>query len=150
MPARHAPSARSLLTWPLLAWAVIAAGLMVTAPPAFAAGHWQTQAEGVSKAMDAAEAAFAKGDVDGAKRTVTEAYFRDFEDSKLEAAIRKYVGAKRAAEIEKSFATLRKAMGASDAAQVKAVAQSLREAVAVEAAKLDQSKVAPEVFEVNQ
>lgn len=139
MPARHA-----------LARCLIAATLALTALPALAAGHWHTQADNVVKAMDAAEAAFAKGDVDGAKRTVTEAYFQVFEDSKLEAAIRRFVGAKRAAEIEKYFATIRKAMGANDAAQVKAVAQSLREAVAVEAVKLDEAKVAPGVFEVNQ
>lgn len=145
MPARQFVGRR------FVARCLLAGALALAALPALAAnGHWQTQADGVIKAMDAAEAAFAKGDVDGAKRTVTEAYFQIFEDSKLEAAIRKYVGAKRAAEIEKSFATLRKAMGANDAAQVKAVAQSLREAVAAEAAKLDESKVAPGVFEVNQ
>lgn len=134
----------------LITRCLIAAALTLTALPALAAGHWQTQADNVVKAMDAAEAAFAKGDVDGAKRTVTEAYFQVFEDSKLEAAIRRYVGAKRAAEIEKYFATIRKAMGANDAAQVKAVAKDLREAVAAEAAKLDEAKVAPGVFEVNQ
>jgi predicted lipid-binding transport protein (Tim44 family) len=113
-------------------------------------GHWQAQADSVNQAVSAAEAAFAKGDSETGKRAVTEAYFRNFEDSKLEAAIRKYVSAKRAAEIEKSFATLRKAMGAGDAAQVKAVAQSLREAIAAEAKSLDAAKVAPGVFEVNK
>lgn len=130
---------------------MIAAALSLGATAALAdSGHWQAQADGVAQAMDAAEAAFAKGDVDGAKRSVTEAYFRNFEDSKLEAAIRKYVGSKRAAEIEKSFATLRKAMAAKDAGQVKAVAQSLRADIATEARKLDEARVAPNVFEVNQ
>lgn len=123
---------------------------LTTLPAAAASSHWRAQADSVIRAMDAAEAAFAKGDVDGAKRTVTETYFQIFEDTKLEAAIRKYVGAKRAAEMEKLFPTLRKAMTAQDAAQVKAVAQALREAVTIEAAKLDEANVAPGVFEVNQ
>lgn len=139
MPARHA-----------LIACCLAVALTASLPAFAAGGHWQTQADGVIKAMDTAEAAFAQGDLETAKRAVTEAYFQSFEDSKLEAAIRKYVGAKRAAEMEKSFATLRKAIAAKDAAQVKAIAQSLREAVAAEAAKLDQANVAPTVFEVNQ
>lgn len=135
----------------LIARCVLAAALSLTTLPALAAtGHWQTQAEGVARAVDAAEAAFAKGDADAAKRSVTEAYFHSFEDSKLEAAIRKHLGAKHAAEVEKSFATLRKAITANDAGQVKAVAQSLREAVAADAAKLDEAKVHPDVYEVNQ
>lgn len=135
----------------LIARCMVAAALSVGAPAAFAdTGHWQAQADGVAQAVDTAEVAFANGDVDGAKRSVTEAYFSNFEDSKLEAAIRKHVGSKRAAEIEKSFATLRKAMTAKDAAQVKAVAQSLRADIATEARKLDEAKVPPNVFEVNQ
>ncbi|MGE5517804.1 MAG: hypothetical protein ACM31D_18520 [Bacteroidota bacterium] len=130
---------------------MVAAALSLGATAALAdTGHWQAQADSVAQAVDAAEAAFAKGDVESAKRSVTAAYFSNFEDSKLEAAIRKYVGSKRAAEIEKSFATLRKAMAASDAGQVKAVAQSLRADIATEARKLDEAKVAPNVFEVNQ
>lgn len=134
----------------LAAW-LVAATLSLGALPALAdTAYWQTQAESVNQAVNAAEAAFAKGDVDGAKRAVTEAYFHNFEDSKLEAAIRRFVSAKRAAEIEKYFATIRKAMTANDAAGVKAVAQSLREAMLVEAKGLDAAKVAPGVFEVNQ
>lgn len=136
---------------PFLAAWLLAATLSLAGLPAQAqTAHWQAQADSVVQAMNAAESAFAKGDVDGAKRAVTEAYFHNFEDSKLEAAIRKYVSAKRAAEIEKSFATLRKAMTANDAAQVKAIAQSLRDAIASEAKALDAAKVAPGVFEVNQ
>lgn len=135
----------------LFACCLVAAALSLTALPALAdTGHWQAQSDSVGHAVEAAEAAFAKGDIETAKRLVTEAYFINFEDSKLEAAIRKYVGAKRAAEIEKSFATLRKAITAKDAAQVKAVADGLRKDIATEAKTLDDAKVAPGVFEVNQ
>lgn len=135
---------------PLARYLVAAALCLTTLPALAAAGHWQTQAEGVARAMDGAEEAFAKGDLDTAKRLVTDAYFHAFEDSKLEAAIRRFSGAKRAAEIEKSFATLRKAITAKDAAAVKATAQSIREASIAEAKSLDDAKVAPGVFEVNQ
>ncbi|HLO76250.1 MAG TPA: hypothetical protein VK196_07325 [Magnetospirillum sp.] len=132
------------------AW-LIGFALSLGAPPAWAqSGHWQTQADGVNKAVEAAEASFAKGDSEGAKRAVTEAYFRNFEDSKLEAAIRKYVSAKRAAEIEKQFSTMRKAIAANDAGTVKSISHSLRDAIATEARRLDEAKVAPGVFEVNQ
>ncbi|MGE5478020.1 MAG: hypothetical protein ACM3Q1_15290 [Bacteroidales bacterium] len=135
----------------LLARCLVTATLSLTALPALAAaGHWQTQADNVAQAVDAAEAAFAKGDPETAKRLVSEAYFSSFEDSKLEAAIRKHVGAKRAAEIEKSFANLRKAIAAKDGAKVKAIAQGLRTDIAAEAKTLDEAKVAPGVFEVNQ
>lgn len=135
----------------LLALALIAAPLL-TAPLSAQAdgGHWQTKAEDVGKAVTAAETTFLKGDVDGAKRAVTEAYFGHFEETKLEGAMRKHIGAKRAAEVEKMFATLRKAMGANDSAQVKAVAQGLRDAMKTDAKILDDAKVSPDVYEVNQ
>lgn len=125
---------------------MIAAG----APAGAAEGHWMAQAMGVSQAVDRAEASFAKGDVDGGKRSLTEAYFQNFEDSKLEAAIRRHVSAKRATEIERQFAAMRKAMSANDAAAVKAAGQAIRDAVTSEAKDLDAAKVAPGVFEVNQ
>ncbi|MBX9634610.1 MAG: hypothetical protein K2X44_06480 [Magnetospirillum sp.] len=142
MPCRHAFLLRA-------AFAVLLFTAGATIAHA-AEGHWMAQAMGVARAVDDAEASFAKGDVNGGKRGLTEAYFQNFEDSKLEAAIRKYVGAKRATEIEKLFAAMRKAMTANDPAQVHTVGQSIREAVIAEAAGLDAAKVAPGVFEVNQ
>lgn len=131
--------------------ATLAVLLVTAALPALANdGHWMTQAQGVAKVVDAAEANFAKGDVAGGKRALTEAYFQNFEDTKLEAAIRKYVSAKRATEIERHFAAMRKAMTANDAAQVKSSGQAIREAITAEAKGLDAAKIAPGVFEVNQ
>jgi hypothetical protein len=126
-----------------------------TALPASAAdvnpgNHWKTQAEDVAKSLDAAEEIFAKGDVAAAKRGLTEAYFHHFEDSKLEAAIRRFIGAKRASQIERMFSDMRKAMTANDAAEVKRLGAAMREAVAKDAKILDEEKVAPGVFEVNQ
>lgn len=138
----------SLLPYCTAAFLLIMAGL--AAPVAAADDHWLRQAQGVAGAVDKAEADFAKGDIDNAKRALTEAYFQHFEDSKLEAAIRRHVSAKRAAEIEKLFSTMRKAMTAKDAAQVKSVAQSIRDQITAEAKGLDAEKIAPGVFEVNQ
>jgi predicted lipid-binding transport protein (Tim44 family) len=129
---------------------LVAAVLLLSSPALAASGHWQAQADGVNRALSAAEASFAKGEIDTAKRAVTTAYFQDFEDSKMEAAIRKHVSAKRATEIEKLFAALRKAMTAGDAAQVTAAAAELRGAISGEAQRLDAAQVPAEVFEVNQ
>jgi high-affinity iron transporter len=136
----------------LLLSAAALASMLLALPPASAGeeGYWVGHAGAVAKAVTEAEAHFAKGDLDGAKRLLTEAYFQHFEDTKLEAAIRRNIGAKRAAQIEKFFPTIRKAMTAGDAAQVKEMAQQLREAVAADAKTLDAEKVAPGVFEVNQ
>jgi high-affinity iron transporter len=128
----------------------VLAGLLLTAPAQAEGGHWQTQAEGINRAVTAAETTFAKGDVENGKRAVTAAYFQDFEDSKMEAAIRKHISAKRASELEKQFSNLRKAMGAGDAPQVKAIAAELRGAIAADARALDDAKVPAEVYEVNK
>lgn len=135
----------------LFALALIAAPLLASPMTAKAdGGHWQAKAEDVGKAVTAAETIYLKGDLDGAKRAVTEAYFGHFEETKLEGAMRKHIGAKRAAEVERMFATLRKAMTANDSAQVKAVAQGLRDAMTADAKILDAAKVSPDVYEVNQ
>lgn len=131
----------------LLALAFLA---VVAATPAAAGDYWQGVARSVAAKVDEAEAAFAKGQADAAKRTLNEAYFKSFEDSKLEAAIRKEVSARRAGEIEKMFATLRKAMGAGDAGAVKATAAEIRAAVASEAKSLDAANLSPDVFKVNE
>lgn len=122
------------------------------AMPATAAtdNYWATQAEDVAKSVDTAVETFTKGDAAAAKRGLTEAYFHHFEDSKLEAAIRRFISAKRAAEIEKMFSTMRKAMTANNAAEVKQLAAAMREAITAEAKTLDAEKVTPGVFEVNQ
>lgn len=136
---------------PPLALGLIVASLWLTPASALAAStHWQAQADRVAQAVTHAEQVFAKGDVAGGKRAVTEAYFHVFEDTKLESAIRRFVSAKRAAEIERHFATIRKAMGAGNAGEVTSVAQQLREAVDAEAKALDAAEIAPGVFEVNQ
>lgn len=142
----HRP--RTLFTRLALAAFFVTAGAIL--PAAAADNYWVTQAEDVAKSVDAAVETFAKGDAAGAKRSLTEAYFHHFEDSKLEAAIRRFISAKRAADIEKMFSTMRKAMTANDAAEVKQLAAAMREAIAADAKTLDAEKVAPGVFEVNQ
>lgn len=130
---------------------LLAACLTLLAFPSLAAeGYWQGVAKTVIEAVDRGEAAHAKGDTDSARRAVLEAYFKRFEDSKMEAAIRKGISAKRAAEIERMFDAMRKAAGGSDAAALKTAAQTLRTAVAEVGKVLDDANVSPAVFEVNQ
>jgi predicted ATPase len=133
------------------AFFALAAGPTLAAPAETNPGnHWKIQAEDVAQSLTTAEDIFAKGDVAAAKRSLTESYFHHFEDSKLEAAIRRFIGAKRATEIEKMFSDMRKAMTANNADEVKRLGKAMRDAVAVDAKTLDAEKVAPGVFEVNQ
>jgi hypothetical protein len=133
---------------------LVAAGLTVLllqAGHAFAAeGHWARVASGVGQSLDEAEALFAKGDAQGAKRAINDAYFARFEDTKLEAAIRKEIGARRAYEIEKLFGTMRKAAGGGDASTLKDASAQIRAAVVKDASQLDAAKIPPDVFQVNQ
>lgn len=123
---------------------------MMGASPAWADPYWANQAIDVNKAITAAEETFTKGDLTGAKRGLTEAYFHHFEDSKLEAAVRRFISAKRATQVEKMFSDMRKAMTAGKADEVKSIADELRAAVTADAKTLDAENVAPGVFEVNQ
>lgn len=133
----------------LLTTACLLASAM--AMPAFAAdSHWMTKAEDVNQAITVAETAYSKGDIDSGKRALTEAYFRHYEDSKLETAVRAHISAKRAAEVEKQFALIRKAMTAKDSAQVANLSKALREAMITDAKSLDNDKVPPDVLEVNK
>jgi hypothetical protein len=139
------------MTMPRCRTALFAAALMLYVLPAMAAeGHWQSIAAQVAATVGEVEAAFARGDGDGAKRLINEAYFSRFEDSRLEIAIRKEISGKRAGEIERLFADLRKAVTAKDAAQVKRIAAQVRDALIADAKSLDDAKVSPELFKVNQ
>ncbi len=115
-----------------------------------AEGHWAGAAASLSASLGKVEELSAKGDIPGAKLAITEAYFGVFEDLKFEAAIRRFVGAKRAADLERKFADLRKAVVAKEAGKVQEIIQSLRTETAAEAKVLDDAKVTPDVFEVNQ
>lgn len=128
----------------LLLWM---AGLM---PADAAEAYWQGVAGGVSATLAEAEAASARGEVDAAKRAINEAYFRRFEDAKLEAAIRKEVSAKRAAQIERMFADMRKAVTAGDQGAAAKFATEIRQALTADAKALDAAKISPDVFAVNQ
>ena len=125
--------------------------LWVAATPSGAAEpYWQKVAASVSATLAEAEAASRRGEVDLAKRGINQAYFGRFEDTKLEAAIRKEVSAKRATQIERMFADMRKAVTAGDQPAVGKAAAEIRDALAADAKALDAAKVAPEVFKVNE
>jgi high-affinity iron transporter len=120
------------------------------AAPALAGEYWQGVARTVSAGVEQAEASFAKGDGDGAKRLINDTYFQKYEESRLEGAVRKEISAKRAAEVEKMFADLRKAVTAKDATGVKSTAAGLKAALAADAKTLDAANVSPDVYQVNQ
>lgn len=123
---------------------------MAAAPAGAAEGHWQGVADKVIAAVGEVEARFAAGDDAGARKALTAAYFGNFEDSKMEAAIRKEMGQSRAVEVEGMFGGIRKAIKAQDKTAVQSIAEELRQALRTDGAALDAAKIPPEVFAVNQ
>ncbi len=127
-----------------------AVGLLICGVGLAADGHWRATAQRVAAAIDDVQAKFAAGDTAAARSALTEAYFGRFEDSKMEAAIRKEIGGSRAVEVEGMFGNMRKAIKAKDAETVQQTADSLRQALAEDAKALDAAGVPAEVYEVNR
>ncbi|MBF0335332.1 MAG: hypothetical protein HQL40_17075 [Alphaproteobacteria bacterium] len=124
--------------------------LLAATPPAWAGDYWRGVAAETKAAVNAAERAFAANDQTAALAAVTTAYFGKFEGLKMEAAIRKEIGAKRAFQVEKLFGEMRKAIKAADAAAVASIANDLGGALAEDAAKLDAAAISPDVYEANK
>lgn len=124
--------------------------LLAAAGPALAGDYWRGVAAETDAAVGEARRAFAASDQTAALAAVTTAYFGKFEGLKMEAAIRKEIGAKRAFQVEKLFGDLRKAIKAADAAAVTAISNDLGAALAEDAAKLDAAAISPDVYEANK
>lgn len=112
--------------------------------------YWQTVAARVATKIDSVHERFRAGDGRAARQALTEAYFAEFEDSKMEAAIRKELGIDRARQLEGAFGTLRKAVKSNDGGAVNRLAAELKAALASDGKRLDAAGVPPEVFAVNQ
>src|SRR5574341_2417747 len=82
--------------------------------PVFAAPPppWSRVAAEISETLDRAAAAYAGGAPARGVELVSEAYFGHFEESGLEIAIRRYVSARRARELERMFAGIRQGITA--------------------------------------
>lgn len=132
--------------------AVLALALLALPAPAAMAGgaYWQEMAQEIAALVDDAVAQYEAGDGKAAGRAVIQAYFGQFESRKMEAAIRKEIGGKRAFAVEKLFGNLRKAVKQDDQSAVRGIAAELRAALAEDGKALDAIGVPPEVFQVNQ
>ncbi|WP_456447275.1 hypothetical protein [Thiolapillus sp.] len=113
--------------------------------------HWQQIARQIGDSITQAEQHYAAGKVKDARSAVVKAYFSQFEDSKMEAAMRMELGAKHTWQVEKSFGRLRNAIknGASTK-ETASIAEEIRTNIAIDAKKLDAAGISPQVFEVNQ
>ena len=115
------------------------------------ANHWSGVAQRIVGHLDQALQSYRKGDAKGARRAVIAAYFGEFEDSKMEAAMRMQLGAKYTWKVEKRFGALRKAIKAGTSPEELAtMTRELQEILARDAEQLDQAGIDPKVFEVNQ
>lgn len=120
-------------------WFIVAVALVLlaVAPVRAETGQWRRVADNVARTVTAAEENFNRGDLGGAKRLLTEAYFSHFEGGELEAAIRGGRGSRRALEVETMFSRVRSAMGAGNGRRVVDLVTELNTAVRSEADKLD-------------
>lgn len=136
------------LRWPLALLLMICVQSLVQADPAT---HWPEVAERINVQIDRAEQAYASGDTKTARSAVISAYFGEFEDSKMEAALRIEIGAKPTWRLEQQFGQLRKAIknGVSQE-KIAAITTAIRNSMRKSAARLDKAGIPPEVFEVNQ
>lgn len=130
--------------------AVLTLLLSLAAAPAHAAGYWSDLAARIAAEVSKAEAHALAGRADEAKKAVTIAYFGLFESEKMEAALRKEIGARHAAQREKLFGDLRKLATRGTPDEIRAAAADLRAGLADDAAALDRAKVPADVFAVNQ
>lgn len=130
--------------------AFLAVLLALATLPAHAAGYWSELAARISAEVAKAEQHALAGRVDDAKKAITAAYFGLFESEKMEAAIRKEIGAKHAAQREKLFGDLRKLAARGTPEEIRATTAELRAGLAEDAAALDKAGIPADVFAVNQ
>jgi len=122
-----------------------------TAASAAANDHWQQIAKRIDTQIGVALEHYRQGDAAAARSTVVRAYFSDFEDSRMEAAMRREIGAKPTWKVERMFGRMRKAIKQQAGQdEVAAIGSEIRAAVKRDARVLDQAGISPEVFEVNQ
>lgn len=109
---------------------------------------WGPVAGEVIARLEQVAATYGAGDVEGARRAVIEAYFGVFESRKLEAAMRKQLGARHTYAVEQRFGQLRKDINAGvEVARVQAAVADLGAALRRDAATLDEAGVPAAVYE---
>lgn len=137
----------------LAIWTVVAAFLLYFSSLQAAEndGYWSSVAERIGNHISQAEKHYQQGDAKAARRSVVQAYFGEFEDTKMEAAMRMEMSAKHTWRVEKKFGAMRKAIkkGASQD-EIGAIAADIRQAISRDAKLLDKAGITPEVFKVNQ
>ena len=131
----------------MLAFLLAVAGPIHAADPT----HWSRLAASIAAEIARAEGLALAGNIDAAKKTITNTYFDLFETGKLEAALRKEIGVKHARDREKQFGDLRKLVVKGDTPdEVRRLAAALRAGLLEDGKALDAAKVSPDVFAVNQ
>lgn len=117
----------------LAAWAAVSAASPTS---------WSNVAREVSMALDRAATAHAGRQPERGLELVSEAYFGVFEESGMETAIRRYVSARRARELERMFGGIRQAIRAGvEPGEVGRQVATLRDALEAEARELERQGV---------
>jgi len=113
--------------------------------------YWSDIANNIIRHVNDAQSFYANGDSKAAKRAIIQAYFGEFEDKKMEAAMRMELGAKHTYQVERLFSGMRKAINkGAEKISVTEAAIVIRKVITRDARLLDKAGIAPEVFKVNQ
>jgi len=113
--------------------------------------YWAEQGKVIIGLIDMAQEQYQKGDKKQARRTIIQAYFTEFEDRKVEAAMRMELGAKYTYLVEKRFGTIRKLIGKeAPIEEVQKLSVELKQIILEDMSKLDKAGIPPEVFKVNE
>jgi high-affinity iron transporter len=106
---------------------------------------WSSVAVQISETLDRAATAHASQQSARGTELVSEAYFGAFEESGMEIAIRQYVSARRARELERMFGGIRQAIATgAESGEIRRQIAALREALETEAVQLERHGVTPE------
>ena len=146
------PPAKRHIGKPGVGILLLMTALWLSSSPALAdSDHWQRIAGQINTTIAQALSAYQQGDRNTARGAVVKAYFSEFEDSKMEAAMRMELGAKAAWEVEQMFGGLRKAIKQQrEQTELAALAADLRSALNNSAKALDKAGISATVFEVKQ
>ena len=103
------------------------------------AASWHDVTEDIEVRINKGLKLYRQGDVEGAKKSVTDAYFIPFEGEEMEQAIQRYIGGQNAFKVEYMFSQIKKLMdkGASQQ-QVQELANLLEKELEVYATSLNE------------
>ncbi|OCL26897.1 iron permease FTR1 [Orenia metallireducens] len=103
------------------------------------AATWHDVTDDIEVRINKGLELYQKGDLEGAKKSITDAYFIPFEGEEMEQAIQRYIGGQNAFKVEYMFSQIKKLMDKGVSQQeVQAMADMLVKEINIYATSLDE------------